>query len=163
MLVCLHLSDPENGSWTCAVFLYYRNNGQEDCSLPKFRLGMFLLVPFSFPLLRRFMVSSVPLKYVGCSFLTGKAVGILRWRVMDLYQLRIALCCALIPSCLAGKFIVKMMLSILCFLKDHHFFAYFWSSCLPGFMVITCSVGFFVRTLVALKLTVNSLPCHISD
>lgn len=70
---------------------------------------------------------------------------------------------ALIPSCLAGKFIVKMMLSILCFLKDHHFFAYFWSSCLPGFMVITCSVGFFVRTLVALKLTVNSLPCHISD
>lgn len=83
-------------------------------------------------------------------------------RVVDFYELRTDPRCALIPNCLDWKFIVKMVLLIYHFLKGHQLFAYFWSSCLPGSMVITCSVGLFVRTPVALKLIVNSFPLYVS-
>jgi len=108
------------------------------------------------------MVSCVPLKYAGCSLVTGKVVGIQSSYLMVFYQLRIDPCCALISNYLARKFIVNMMLLILCFIKEYKLFACFWGSCLPGSMVVTCSVVLFVRTLVALKLIVNSFPLYVN-
>lgn len=128
------------GSWMCAVFWYCRSSGQEVHRVFQSSggLGSFLTLFFLFtsPKVYGFLCTSevwrmLPCNRAGCWY---SKFLFLRWRVLDFYQLRIDLCCALKSNCLARKFIVKMVLLVLCFLKDHQLIACFWCSCLLGFM-----------------------------
>lgn len=102
-------------------------------SFPKFRVDVFLLDTlflFTFQKAYGLLCTSevcriLPCNREGC---WCSKLLFLRWRVMGFYQLRIDLCCALMPNCLASKLIVKMMLLILHFLKEHQLFAYYLSS-----------------------------------